>query len=310
MVKDFFKKLVKEYGKDALQGAVIDYGIQATFNYAFDDKYQTFNEAAAPSNINWLSVAASVGESAISYKNIYAELGITMSIECFVNGLSDSGGFKDSFSVQDCAIGIVQAILGKLTEVGIAKLGKFVKPLAKYSREQLKKGLKKIGIEGNKADEVIESIKKEADENSDSSPGSSISNKIDIEGKTNNTFDEVNINSLDLPEIAAEIIATNNSITNSAKKFWQNHEINVTKYLQKKFGRANVGRQITVEVTIKNPSGISITKRLRIDNLIYTGPGKPFKIIDAKSSIVKELNTFNASKLATQTSTSKSKMVL
>ncbi len=142
---------------------------------------------------------------------------------------------------------------------------------------------------------------------SDGTNTSSNGQKVDAEGSTTNNFDNVNQNAINTPEVEAEIVVTNSGVTDETKKLWQNHEMNVSKHLGDNFGNVNVGRQITVDIKIKKPNGEIVEKTLRIDNLVYNGQGKPFQIIDAKSSVTKELNTFNSSKLATQTSTKNQK---
>lgn len=160
--KEAFKKLIKEKGKDFIQGAVIDYGIQATFSYAFDDK--TFAEAASPGNINWISVGASGLESTLTINNKYAEYGVAVSFACFVNGWSDAGGFKDDFDVTNCAIGVVGTVLGKQVPL----VFKYLKKYASYSVSKLKAGLAKLNITGQQADEIIEKIKNSVDEGGES----------------------------------------------------------------------------------------------------------------------------------------------
>jgi hypothetical protein len=98
-------------------------------------------------------------------------------------------------------------------------------------------------------------------------------------------------------QVTDEIVATNNSISDIAKKFWANHEVNVTKYLRGKYGNANVGRQITVDITLKDGSSFTC----RLDNLVKDG--NQFKIFDAKSSVSKDLSKTTAEDLATKWST-------
>lgn len=123
--------------------------------------------------------------------------------------------------------------------------------------------------------------------------------KVDAKGSLKNNFDGVNTNAVKSLEVEAEIVATNNSITDEAKKFWQNHEMNVTDYLRKTYGSTKLGRQITVDIKIK---GIDKPVRCRLDNLVDTGGGK-FKIIDAKSSIKVDLSKVKLDELKTAKST-------
>ncbi|GAA4272492.1 fibronectin type III domain-containing protein [Aquimarina gracilis] len=105
-------------------------------------------------------------------------------------------------------------------------------------------------------------------------------------------------------KVVDEIVETDQTIMDATRKFWQNHEENVFNHLVNKYnGAKNVGRQITVDITITQANGTKITKQLRFDNLVNVGEGKPFKIIDAKSSVRKELSTFTSNDLATKTST-------
>jgi hypothetical protein len=101
--------------------------------------------------------------------------------------------------------------------------------------------------------------------------------------KIDNVVDDVHNSSLDDIDVKNEIVATSNSISDVAKKFWANHETNCTKYLREKYGNVNVGRQITVDIFLNN--GDKITCRL--DNLVKDG--NIYKIIDAKSSIIHNL---------------------
>ncbi len=249
------------------------------------------------------------------------------------DGINDPENYKFGFDTKEC----VSAVgMGILTKIGLHQSGKFFKTLKNIAQENpalFIKGWKRVlsdikadqreafidlsyeifeelGVPRQTINNYVDELKKTYKELSDGNGNSntdgtstSVGTKIDIEGKTNNTFDATNRQAKDFPETEAEIVATNNTLNDETKKLWQNHEINVTRHLSDEFGNVNVGRQITVDVKIKNTNGEVIEKSLRIDNLIYNGPGKPFKIIDAKSSVNKELNTFEASKLATQTST-------
>ncbi len=289
--KEAFKQIIKKYGKDALQGAFIDYGIQATFNYVFDNKYKTFNEAARPSNINWISVAAAAAENTIKYKNIYAELGISSSIGCFVGGVSDTGGFKDSFDVKGCAMGVVGVLLGKGVQKGISKLGDIIKPLAKYSRDNLKIGLKKLGIEGKEADEIIDVIKKGTDDvNSgsvlDDLPKDLISD-INSNHALKNLFENAtNLNKIKFKE-AWEILINNPVLRKRPKNL-----VNISKWLNDA-----VDKQKLIE-------GISKSKsKQKLINEIGSAKSKVhvqvlIKDFDNIPGVLKGRYTSNASKLS------------
>lgn len=115
--------------------------------------------------------------------------------------------------------------------------------------------------------------------------------KINIEGKTNNPIDNISKESQSIDEVVEELaktnkLSSNNPVTDNFKKFWSQPEYNVTQYLDNSFGRANVGRQITIDIFIKGKEKITC----RVDNLIRQSDGK-FKIIDAKSSIIQDLST-------------------
>jgi hypothetical protein len=63
------------------------------------------------------------------------------------------------------------------------------------------------------------------------------------------------------------------------------------------YGNTNVGRQITVDILLEDGSEITC----RLDNLVKDG--NKYKIIDAKSSIIKDLSKFDAEKLIQDCST-------
>jgi TANFOR domain-containing protein len=246
------KKLIKEKGKDFIQGAVIDYGIQATFSYAFDDK--SFAEAASPENINWISVGASGLESTLTINNKYAEYDVTVSFACFVNGWSDAGGFKDDFDVTNCAIGVVGAVLGKQVPL----VFKYLKKYASYSVSKLKTGLAKLNITGQQADEIIEKIKNSVDEGSSSSPI--------LDGAQ--FFDD---NVIDIAEVGL--------------KNWKTFQNRVATQLKALYPSNLIGSQVTLDVTyIEN--GITKTKTIIPDDLIQIEINgvKKYKVVDAKTS--------------------------
>ncbi len=307
VLKNTLRKGVEKYGKDALQGALIDFGIQVVFNRIFNDEIKTISEAANPSNINWISVAVSAGENTIKYKNKYLEFASGLSLACLVNGLSDNNGIKEDFDLEGCGYGIAGAILGKGVGVGYSKVSKYLKPLAKYSREQLKKGLKKLDFEEGKADEIIENIKRgEEKAIDDSYTNDGI--KIEQVGEITNTIDQIGIESRNIDEVLDELkktnsVSTNNPVTDLFKKFWSQHEFNVSKYLQKNYGRLNVGRQITLDIYIKDIGKITC----RVDNLIKLKNGK-FQIVDAKSSVVQNLSQKKADDIASSLTTKNQKV--
>lgn len=84
-----------------------------------------------------------------------------------------------------------------------------------------------------------------------------------------------------------------------AKKFWAQHEMNVTKHLENVYGSGKVGEQITVDVFIQ---GNVNPVRCRIDNLIDLGNGT-FRIADGKSSIINDLSKKTAEELLNSMST-------
>ena len=106
--------------------------------------------------------------------------------------------------------------------------------------------------------------------------------------------------------LLGEIQLTNGSVTTNGKKFWAQHEMNVSKYLEDTYGVSNIGQQITVDVYI---AGRSTPVRCRIDNLIdINGNGELFRIVDAKSSIVNDLSTKTALQLKNTTCTPNQKL--
>ena len=106
-------------------------------------------------------------------------------------------------------------------------------------------------------------------------------------------------------EILNELVKTNNTVTENAKKFWAQHEMNLTSYLETTYGSTKVGQQITVDVYIQ---GITTPVRCRIDNLIdVSGNGTLFRIADGKSSIVNNLSTKTPTELLNSMSTANQK---
>ncbi|MCO5277401.1 MAG: HINT domain-containing protein [Saprospiraceae bacterium] len=97
-----------------------------------------------------------------------------------------------------------------------------------------------------------------------------------------------------------ELAVTNNPINNASKKFWWNHEKNVSTHLDNVYGPSNVGRQITVDITDQYG-----TFTVRLDNIVDVSKGTKtsFKISDSKSSINSNLSSESASKLMNSMST-------
>ncbi len=290
--KELFKKVVRDYGKDALKGALIDYGVQSAFNYILNDNITSFSEAASPGNINWISVAWSAGENTIRYKNLLTEFGVSGAGACLINGLSEAGGFKNDFDYQSCAVNIgITYGIKVIFKVGASPfLRKQAVEALKKGKDRLRRILVQKGIPEDKADEFIESIKKAADDSEDGNVGTSSGQKINALGKTDNPIDNISKNSQNNNEVLEELtitnkISSNNPVTDTFKKFWSQHEFNVTKYLEKSFGRTNIGRQITIDIFIKGKGKVTC----RVDNLIRQNNGK-FKIVDAKSSITQDLS--------------------
>ncbi|EMY3559731.1 fibronectin type III domain-containing protein [Flavobacterium psychrophilum] len=100
-------------------------------------------------------------------------------------------------------------------------------------------------------------------------------------------------------EILDELVKTNNTVTENAKKFWAQHEMNVTSHLETTYGSTKVGQQITVDIYIQ---GSTTPVRCRIDNLIDVGGGK-FRIADGKSSIINDLSVKTPEQLLNSMST-------
>lgn len=300
------EKIIRGKGKDALQGAIIDFGIQVTFNYLFDDELNTIVKASSPQNINWISVGVSAVESAITYKNKYLEFLSSTSLGCMLNATSDSGGFKGSFELEACGYGIAGSILGKAVGSGVTSVQRYLKPLSKYTKDQLRRGLMKLNIKGSDADAIIENIKKTRNE-FDEANSPNIANKIDELGKINNPIDDLSLSSRNTDEVLEELIKTNkvssnNSVLEGFKKFWSQHEQNVTRYLQKVAGNINVGRQITMDIYIKGKGKITC----RVDNLVQLKSGK-FKVVDAKSSKFQDLSAKEASDIVQNLTTKNQK---
>ena len=245
------------------------------------------------------------------------------------DGINNPENYEFDFDTKECVLAVG---MGIITKIGLHQSGKFFKTLKRIAQENpdlFIRGWKKVladikadqreafidlsyeifeelGIPRQTINNYVDELKKTYKELSDGNGNSntdgtstSTGTKIDAEGKINNTFDEINRQAKDFPETEAEIVATNNSLTNEAKKFWQNHEVNVTKYLRKTYGTNKVGRQITVDIKIK---GIEEPVRCRLDNLVDMGNGK-YKIIDAKSSVNTDLSKVTLNELKTTRST-------
>ncbi|MDG3584162.1 hypothetical protein [Galbibacter pacificus] len=285
------EKIITEKGKDALQGAIIDYGLQATFNYILDDQYETFQEAAKPENINWMSVGWSAAESTIEYKSLLTELLTSGAGTCLINGYTDAKGFKEDFDFEACALNVV-ITYGVKALTSSPYIKKRASEAILKGKEKLRELFIKRGIPDDKADELIEAIEKGVDDIESTNGGNNVAS-----GKTNNVLDELAEAAKDFAENETEIAITNNTISNTTKKFWANHEMNVTKYLRQIYGNTNVGRQITVDITLKNGNVITC----RLDNLVKDG--SIYKIIDAKSSTVQNLSTKTADNLVNSWST-------
>ncbi|AUS06129.1 hypothetical protein [Pseudotamlana carrageenivorans] len=255
-------------------------------------------------------------------------------------GIINPEEYEFTFETKSCINGV---FISAATKIGLHQGGQFFKTLRTLANENpqafvngwarvfkdlgkdqqeafksLAYGIfKEIGISPNQINSFLQRLRNKIKANGggdleftgygDENPnnrGSSTVEKIDIEGKINNSFDDVNVKAKDFPENEAEILATNNDISTEAKKFWQNHEVNVTNYLRKTYGYTKVGRQITVDIKIK---GIQEPVRCRLDNLIDIGGGK-FKIIDAKSSLKVDLSKQNVNNLSTIRSTKNQKI--
>ncbi|MBD1260318.1 hypothetical protein HZY62_06950 [Maribacter polysiphoniae] len=151
-------QIIREKGKDMMLGAIIDYGMQATMNYYFDPRFENnFKDASNPANINLISVAASAGESALDIQNKYAAYGISALNGCFVNGWTDANGFRDDFNVGECGKGVAAAFIAN-------RVAKYLKILAKYSKTQITKGLKKMGFDDVEIEKIIDDVDQSADE--------------------------------------------------------------------------------------------------------------------------------------------------
>lgn len=183
--------------------------------------------------------------------------------------------------------------------------------------EKAEESIRKSSVDAKKLDDEIVKAEKKIDDalggaSSSSAGTNSLANGLKAGGNNIDDITKTTSNSakqLDEFEVLeGAIVKTNQTILDKTKVFWRNHETNVLKHLQNKFGSKNVGRQITVDVVITKSNGAKITKELRLDNLIDQGKNKPFRIVDAKSSVTKELNTFSPSKMATQTSTANQKV--
>jgi hypothetical protein len=156
----------------------------------------------------------------------------------------------------------------------------------------------------NKIDAKVRSVKEELE-----NAGIRISDdftKIDnLTGTINHKIDDVANSAIQDSENIAEMVKTNNGIdvSEAAKKFWAQHEFNVTSYLRQKYGITNVGRQITVDIFIE---GVQEPIRCRLDNLIAIENGK-FLVIDAKSSIKYDLSQESINNLVKRLSTKNQK---
>lgn len=87
--------------------------------------------------------------------------------------------------------------------------------------------------------------------------------------------------------LAPQPQAPNSSGTQPAATNWRQHEANVTQALQSQNPGANVGSQVTIDVTGPGPSGPR-TVTIRIDNTVPTQTGTT-QLVDAKFSAVRNL---------------------
>lgn len=285
------EKIIAEKGQDALQAAIIDYGLQATFNYILDDQYRAFQAAAKPENINWMSVGWSATESAVEYNSLLTELLTSGAGACLINGYTDGKGFKEDFDFEACALNVV-ITYGVKVITSSPYIRKRASEAILKGKENIKALLIKRGVPDDKAVELIETIEKGIDDVEPAKAGD-----IVALGKTNNVLDDLAESAKDFVENEAEIAITNNTISSSTKKFWANHEINVTNYLRQTYGNANVGRQITVDITLKNGDVVTC----RLDNLVKDE--NTYIVIDAKSSTIQNLSVSTADKLVNSWST-------
>lgn len=125
------------------------------------------------------------------------------------------------------------------------------------------------------APDVDDAVKKVEIDPPDKSVSDDINKKLD-ESENKDSFEK--------KEEVVEDKDKNKDEKTSSKKTWQQHEIDVTKALEKKYGKGNVATQVTMEVT--GPGGKKVT--IRIDNLVRDEKGN-FKLIDAKHSDTKDL---------------------
>ncbi|MBA6315423.1 hypothetical protein FLV31_11640 [Cellulophaga baltica] len=141
-------------------------------------------------------------------------------------------------------------------------------------------------IIGTKIDDIYNSIRNKIDD------------ILDGNGQTAQNAAE------NIEEIAlTNKVSSGNEVTQTFKKFWQQHEYNVSKYLKRFYGNTKVGSQITVDIYVK---GVKKPITCRIDNLVRLDDGT-FQIIDAKSSINNNLSLVDVNDLTKTYSTKNQK---
>jgi len=174
----------------------------------------------------------------------------------------------------------------------------FSEKVKKLSYEQIEKLLKKSGFSGKTADDFcrrfgVKRVKRALD---------FIPNLVNKVDNVENAVVSVAKNEA---EILDEIVINNNVVTENAKKFWAQHEMNVTDHLETAYGKVKVGQQITVDVYIQ---GRTTPVRCRIDNLIDVGNGNKFRIADSKSSLINDLSKKTPEQLLNNMSTANQKI--
>jgi hypothetical protein len=265
----------------------------------------TLGEGAAA--ITAIRTAQAGTKVAVAAKHAYTLLDLTYTV---TNITLDATGVEKNSAWN--AVGYLFA--AKTSYDLISKSGvKGLSYLKKASPSDRRRIINKLGLKknGKKLTEAeLEEYIKHAEAEVIRNPQSNLAKKFKLElkslenagcvstlNKVDNIIDDVGNNALKEDGVLDELVKTNNVISDVNKKFWANHEANVTKHLRETYGNTNVGRQITIDITLKKGNTITC----RVDNLVKEG--NTYRIIDAKCSTNKQLHIKTAEELAFNWST-------
>lgn len=138
--------------RDAVVGAMLDYALQVVINWAFLAEDGTpFSELAK--NVDFAQIAASAVENSFtaSIVNKKVEMVVSGAANCIFDGTFENGELrKEGFDAQTCMISFASAII-------VSKVSNFAFDKVKtLDVERIKKGLRKIGIDESKWDDILD----------------------------------------------------------------------------------------------------------------------------------------------------------